>query len=462
MNKKFEVCCVVLLSLSIFVSLAMQPGILVYARAQAPAGGDWTSFTFDMNDSRYQAASTITSSNIGKLKEQWNITTGFSVTSTPLVSNGVVYFADWGGNIYSANVTDGSLIWKTNVGSPVSSTLGLGGGLIFVGFGPGNITKVDALHQNNGSMAWSTTIVTNMTAIWASPILYKGLVYIGVSSSGEENNRSWIGALYALNATSGQIVWNFNTMIGNTGGGGVWGSVVVNPNLNQIFFGTGNSYQDGPDSDYAYSIISLNAVSGALVWFHQFYSNRVQGHDFDFGSTPNLFSMIFNGNLYQAVGIGDKDGHYYVLNQVNGQLLENFTVGTSTAGGDRGPAGFYYPSGSVDPEVFIPSMDKTQSSQGRGVVEALFPSNGTVAWRDYTKGGLIGSVALVPGAVLEGDTTGRLYAFSTSDGTQLFVTKLPYAIEGGVTVAEGYVLVGDINLSVQGTGLGLFAFSVKN
>ena len=430
-----------------FLIVIILASILALAQAAPVKGGDWTSFTLNNNNTRYQSNSTINASNVGGLSQNWFINAHDPVTSTPMVQEGNVYFSDWGGNVYSANILTGNLNWRINLGQPISSTPLVYNGIVYIGQGPGNgPTVVYALSQATGSILWSTTLKTTSKSIYGSPIIYKNLLYIGVSADTNDNetNDSTVGSIFALNAITGKVVWNFITMIGNTGGDGVWGSVVVDPNLNSIYFGTSNPYINVPNANtlYGYSIMSLNATNGRLNWYYQVYNSITIGQDRDFGSTPNLFTMSVGGVTYNAVGLGNKDGKYYIFNRVNGALLKTYTVGLGDIVGILGLAGVIYPNGPNNPELFIPShYDSANSSGEGGTLEALYPSNGVVAWKFFTPGTLIGSVAVVPGAVLFGDDLGNLYALSTSDGTLLFQTKFNNSIEGGITAAEGYVLV---------------------
>jgi hypothetical protein len=124
---------------------------------------------------------------------------------------------------------------------------------------------------------------------------------------------------------------------------------------------------------------------------------------------------------------------------------------TDDGGGIRGLAGFNYIS-SNNPEIFIPS-----DYNSGGILGALTPSNNDIQWSFKTPGNLIGSVAVIPGAVLFGDTDGNMYVFSTS-GEQLFAQALPSGIYGGITVAEGYVFVPTAYGSVNG----VYAFAPSN
>jgi polyvinyl alcohol dehydrogenase (cytochrome) len=473
-----------ILSVLLFVGILVLSAYALVDQSSAltNSGGEWTSFIFDNNDSRYQASSTITSSNVGSLTEAWFFPANYSVTSTPIVQNGQVYFSDWGGNVYALNVNTGSEVWKTNVGFAISSTPALANGLVYVAGSPLKPSRVIALSESTGAIVWNTTLRTTPGGIYASPIVYNGLLYIGISnchttlSGCSEQTTSLVGEVDALNAETGAPVWRFVTGndTGNGGwGAGVWGSVVVDPSLNSIYFGTGNAFQNTSSacntcSLYAYSILSLDASTGKLNWYDQVYKNWLSAPfaDDDFGSTPNLFSVMKNGMTYQVVGLMIKSGTYYILNRQNGNLLYTLQVKDSTAM-NIGVGGFVYPSGTVNPEIFLPA--------GSGSVQAFEPSNGLSSpiWTSIETSGIMdgSEVALIPGAVLVGDGNGSLYAFSMSNGATLFSQKLPnlqsgYGIYSGVTVAEGFVLVGDYDYVLKESSSvdsgGLYAFSLPS
>jgi polyvinyl alcohol dehydrogenase (cytochrome) len=428
-------------------------------KTSSPPGGDWTSFTYDYNDSRYNAASNVTASNIPSLKLAWHIPSGYAVTSQPLVLNERVYYADWGGNVICANIVTGSVIWKTNLGAPISSTVALSGGDVYVALSPFGHKEVYALNQATGNIIWHTPLPSTMTSVWASPIIYNGLLYIGTSGSAGNNGQTkQKGELFALNAATGGIVWKFLAMTGTSGGAPIWGSVVIDASTGLLFIGTGDARTNSASSLYSYSILALSASSGTLVWYYRAYTSKATGHDWDFGSSANLFSVKIGGTVYQAVGLGAKDGNYYVLNRANGNLLEKYSVVIgSNSGGIFGLAAVYDGGDGNHPEIFIAGAN---SATNTGLVSAYLPSNDTAAWSFASIGRLEGSVTLVPGAVLFGSVTGNLYALSSMSGSVLFSTTIPYQIGGGVTVAEGHVLVGDFvaNPTVTNPKLGLYAF----
>ena len=244
-----------------------------------------------------------------------------------MVYDGVMYFADWGGNVYAANVTTGHVLWNTSLGAAISSSVLVANGMVFVGLGPECNVKptVYALNATDGSLVWQKSIITTMCTIFASPVVYEGRIYIGVAANGaQETNDTKVGELYALNETTGNILWGLQTSkngtLGGAGGAGVWNTVVVDPTLNNVFFATGNAYGSESGTQlYSYSIISANAITGAMNWHYQAYANKKAGADKDFGSSINLFTVTLkNGSTYQALGEPEKGGDYFVLDRLNG------------------------------------------------------------------------------------------------------------------------------------------------
>ncbi len=428
---------------------------LVY-RSTASSSGNWTMFTENYNNSRYVPNSQVTSSNVANLRVAWQSDKTGQVTGQPMVSNGIVYFGDWGGVVYAVNLTNGEVLWHDdmsaitghNYKAQISSTLAIVNGLVYGGMSPyGTNPEVFALNQTNGNLVWEDNLTqlsgTNMPSIWASPIYYQGLIYIGVAAFNQSLSFEK-GQIVALNSTNGALVWKFQTMIGVSGGAPVWSTVVVDPKLNSIYFGTGDAYTTKLPNGYAYSILSLNALTGGLNWN---YSVKDHG-DLDFGSTPNLFTMRKGGVTYQAVGLGSKDGHYYVLNQVNGQLLTSkVIVQGSDSGGIIGLAGFIYKSQN-NPEIFIGGRNRGTCTNDCGQLKAYLPNGNKIAWVYNDTYPIIGSVTVIPGAVLFPDNGGYITAISSSNGTKLYSAHFSEA-RSGITVVN--------NMVIFGTATGVYA-----
>jgi len=457
MKKNLFLMSVLILSLTILMAVPMNA--IAVSSFTNPSPGDWTTFNFDYNNSRYNPTSTITSSNVGSLAQVWHFPTASTVTSQPVVASGVVYFDDWDGNVYALTLSTGSKIWSTNMGGNISASLTLANGVLYGGMNPyGPVPMVFALDATTGNLLWKKTITnTNETSVWATPVVYSNLVIVGIAGFGSvEQNTSKGGEIVALNAQTGLMVWSFKTGVSKVGGAAVWGTVALDPTLGYIYFGTGNAYtRTAPNSSaYSYSLICLNVATGKEVWIYTAY--KFKGDD-DFGSSPNLFTI----SGHKAVGLGGKDGDYYVLDRVTGKLLHKFVLSAGVTGqGVTGVAGFIYTTSSTTPEIFVPvNYDTTKTCCAR--ITAILPSTNKIAWRFKTAGPhVVGSVTVIPGAIIFGDTGGNLYALSTSTGALLFHTLLPSSIGSGITASEGYILV---TIGTPGysplTQYGLYAFT---
>src|SRR5271169_4370433 len=112
-----------------------------------PVDGDWTSLILNYSNARY-VNSTINASTVTQLVPVWNDITVNQTSSTPIVSNGIVYFSDWGGITYAANITTGHIIWRMNLGGGISGTSEVYNGTDYVAFGPNGTADVGSLGRN--------------------------------------------------------------------------------------------------------------------------------------------------------------------------------------------------------------------------------------------------------------------------------------------------------------------------
>ena len=77
----------------------------------------------NLQNSRSQSATTITAANVGTLQQAWVFTAAGDISATPAVSNGTVYFPDYGGYFYAVNAMTGALQWS----EPVAAWTGVAG-----------------------------------------------------------------------------------------------------------------------------------------------------------------------------------------------------------------------------------------------------------------------------------------------------------------------------------------------
>src|SRR5215467_10336433 len=74
---------------------------------------DWPMFGQNVSNtaSTTSPGNSMSPTTIGKLKPKWIFTTRGDVSARAAVVNGVVYFPDWGGNIWAVNANTGTKIW---------------------------------------------------------------------------------------------------------------------------------------------------------------------------------------------------------------------------------------------------------------------------------------------------------------------------------------------------------------
>ena len=245
--------------------------------AQAPflVGTNWSEAGFLPSHGSFNPYENVLSEEtVGGAGLRWSYTTGFLVTSSPAVANGVVYVGSFDGNVYALNASTGALLWSYATGNAVDSSPAVANGVVYIGSSDNNVY---ALNASTGVLLWSHT---TGGAVESSPAVANGVVYVG----------SYDGNVYALNASTGAKLWSYTT------GGSVFSSPAVANGV--VYVGS----DDG-------TVYALNAFTGAPLWgYHT--GNGVY-------SSP----AVANGVVYIS------DNNVYALNASTGALLWSYTAG---------------------------------------------------------------------------------------------------------------------------------------
>jgi polyvinyl alcohol dehydrogenase (cytochrome) len=433
------------------------------AQDEDTSDDQWTMGGQNLNNSRNQDDTGISPQNVAKLKTKWIFTAGGDITATPAVANGIIYFPDFAGNFYAVNANTGALVWQRTV----ASWTGIGGDfarndpaiygdLVILGNQAGNFAswngtnlingggaKVIAVEAATGNKKWVTQVEAFPAAmVTSSPIIYNGIVYVGVASAEEATaaNPSYPccvsrGSVVALDVNTGRKLWQTYTVPDNAGqpggysGGAVWGSTpVIDPKRNSVYVGTGNNYsvpikdelcaqnsQNGGmncdvPGDHFDSVLALDLTTGAIKWstrgwpydpwnvaciagFSPGTGNCPPGAgpDFDFGGNgPNLFSRNGNKGDDDLLGIGQKSGLYWALNPNNGKVVWKTQVGPgSTLGGVE------WGTATDNSRIYVPisnlfsipyALQPSGALVNSGSWTALDPKTGNILWQTGTPG----------------------------------------------------------------------------
>jgi polyvinyl alcohol dehydrogenase (cytochrome) len=513
------------------VSLPMTASIsvlLLVSALTAQGQAQWPIAGQNLNNSRSQPAEhTITRANVHSLSAKWVFKTSNDVSATPTVFNDAVYFPDWGGNLYAVNKKTGRLIWSHLISdydgakgsiSRVSPAVDIANKQLIFGdnpiageggairANPAMLTPSDpktvganviAVDRGTGLLRWITKVSKHRASIiTGSPVIFDGVVYIGVSSVEESLAASefktypcctFRGSVVALNAKTGKMLWQTFTVPENGGvpggysGAVVWQPPAIDKKRGSLYVGTGDNYTAPLDveacqnkfpnddctalDDYFDSVLALDLKTGQIKWARKAQefdtwtvaclTRKVPNKncevpaspDFDFGgSGPNLV-----GNI---VGFGQKSGIYWALNPDSGDLVWATQVGP---GSDLG--GIEWGTATDDKSVYVAISDAdkieyTLVPSGRKITwgswGALDVATGKILWQtaDPTKGTIdIGSVSVANGVLYAPSLSGQMYALNTASGKILWnfasggsVIDGPSIVDGAVYWGSGYTI----------------------
>jgi polyvinyl alcohol dehydrogenase (cytochrome) len=458
--------------------------------------------------------SLINPSNVSSLQLAWTYSTGDAVSASPTVVHGVVFVGSWDGYFYALDAHSGSLKWRFQLdcqNSPLvlpwpphcvrpppepqpPPRLTTDGGLITssaaviankVYFAGGK--TLYSLNAKDGSLRWKLVICGNPeapdcthddndpTRIFSSPALFGGLLFVGHTVDGVAPYR---GGFEAIDAATGKIRWRFevDTSVNNHQGcGNVWSSAAIDERLGLVFFGTGDCHDVAPPP-YHEAVIALESRTGKPRWVFRRPTDPtdINHCDFDFGASPNIIDMVHG----RFLGIGGKDGTYYLLNRLTGERVwQTNVVFGGFLGGFYGGAAFdgthiFSATGIGDFNPLDPT--KRCSSDPRDIlpfqepsIHALNAANGHIFWEgilNHSFGATsLGNGVVFSGLVGEGVPPGppALNAYDSGNGKLL---SRPFPMPGSVNSAAtpvGDMLFVTSGNSTDGTGGGVHALRLR-
>jgi PQQ-dependent dehydrogenase (methanol/ethanol family) len=108
------------------------------------------------------------------------------------------------------------------------------------------------------------------------------------------------------------------------GGAPVWGWLSYDPELDLVYYGTGNpgpynAEQRGGDNKWSSSVLARRPGNGELVWAYQFTPN--DNWDYDANAENILVELTIDGRERNVLVHFDKNGFAYTLDRATGELL---------------------------------------------------------------------------------------------------------------------------------------------
>ncbi len=367
--------------------------------------------------------------------------TGYSANLAPQVYNGMV-FAGITGAGYGLHME------FNEDGNAVLSVGGLSGG----GHGLRGFLVAYDIQTGNEIWRWYSVPETGWQGGFSS-----------ATAAGDSLSRDIAGerAAFAKYAES----WRY-------GGGSIWTTPAIDPELGLIYLGTGNPSPQMDDTTrpgdnlYTVSLVALEINTGRLRWYHQQVPHDRWGYDV--ASPPLLFDYRVRGKTIPAVGQASKLGWFYIHDRKTGDLLkrsdpfirqENLFARPDAAGvrivpGTLGatswsPVAYHpglhtvYVSGIHQPSLFYsrplsPAPGRPWQSYtffrpadepDGGLFSAISLDSGKILWQYPVDDPMVGgALATAGGLVFTGEGNGRFNALDAETGQLLWQYQCDFGV----------------------------------
>jgi quinohemoprotein ethanol dehydrogenase len=313
----------------------------------------------------YSPLNEIDTSTAARLGFAWQFKTGTlrGMEATPLVIDGVMYLSGIWGMVYAIDASNGQALWTFDphanrqsgrwAGTDVSTRgLAISGGKVYA---IATDCRLFALDAKTGHVVWEADTLERQVPGYAcngAPQIAGKVVAIG-NVGGDQGKGGVRGYVSAFFLDTGRLAWRFYTVPSLTehnpspelaraaatwdphrdpsfgGGGTVWGLMSYDPDLDLLYFGTGNAapynaprdWSGGTSTDrlYAASIIALSASTGQMRWFYQTTPGDIW--DFDADANVILADLPIKGRKRHVLMQANKNGYFYVIDRVTGEPI---------------------------------------------------------------------------------------------------------------------------------------------
>lgn len=435
------------------------------------------------------------------LELKWAL--GFPQTGTmraqpAIIGNTLFLSVADSGQLYALDITPGEkpcVQWVYDHGLPLRSSVGTGelaDGTRVLVFGDA-AAHVQMLDAAQGDLLWRKSVrVTSVANTTGMPVLHDGVVYTPVSS-GELNMGAAPtyecctshGAVIALEAETGETVWEYHTMedatprdISRVGtqqwgpsGAPIWTTPAIDEARGLLYVGTGQNTSE-PPTDTSDAVLAIRLADGSLAWQFQATENDIfltgclfepggpncppeysVNADWDFGASMILTRNSLGEDIVLA---GQKSGMLWALDPDTGKLLWQVDAGPG------GPAGGIHWGMAVDDNRVFAAVNQVgmagEPADREPGLHAFDIDDGERLWSfineaDCRNGrdqrlpscdsnyGLSAATLVVDGSVIQGGNDGYLRIFDGADGRLLYTLDTTPAFEtvNGIEASGGSI-----------------------
>ena len=320
----------------------------------------WPFHGLDQFETRHSPLTQIDSSNLDKLGMAWSasLDSKRGIEATPLVVGGRMYVTSTWSRVFALDAKTGARLWEFDPKVPkawaqkgccdvVNRGVAIHNEQLFVGTFDGRLIALDV---DDGTVNWEVNTIDREKpyTITGAPRIAGDVVLIG-NGGADFGVR---GYLSAYDLVTGQLKWRFFTVPKSFdgphehpeleiaaptwdpesaweygGGGTVWDSMAFDAQTNLIYVGTGNGSPwpnfvrspAGGDNLFLSSIVALDADTGRMAWYYQ----TTPGDSWDYTATQHIIlaDILWDGDERQVLFQAPKNGFFYVIDRVTGELL---------------------------------------------------------------------------------------------------------------------------------------------
>ena len=305
----------------------------------------WLQYGGDYSNNRHSPINALSPENVDNLEFAWGFPSGttgqFAVS--PVVYDGIMYVTTSYNRLIALDATSGEMFWRYDHQLPADLRLCCGPANRGPSIHEDKIlmatldARILAFDRLSGELLWDTEIVEYFKGFSATsaPLIVKDLAIIGVGG-GEFGVRGFFDA-YDVN--TGDRVWRhytvpaegepgYETWSGNsyeTGGAPAWTIGTYDPELDLVYWTTGNPAPDWNgdarlgDNLFSDSVLAINPNTGERVWYYQFTPHDV----WDYDGNSHLFQaeMLVDGEPTKALVQANRNGFFYAINRENGEFI---------------------------------------------------------------------------------------------------------------------------------------------
>ena len=307
--------------------------------------GDVLTYGMGYSQHRFSPLTQINRQTVKRLVPAWSysLADNRGLEGQALVKDGVVFLTDHEKTV-AVDALTGREIWKTMVEYPPETTRVVCCGIVNRGaalfdgklFRTTLDANVIALDAKTGKEVWRTksSDPKDGYSMTVAPLVANGVVIAGVAGA-EYGIR---GYLEGFDAQTGKSLWRTYTIPekgqpgsetwpGDTwkqGGGSTWITGSYDPELDLVYWGTGNPAPWNPlnrkgDNLYTNSVLAIAPKTGKVVWHFQ----MTPGDPFDYDGVNEwiLADLPVDGGTRKVVMHADRNGYLYVIERATGKLV---------------------------------------------------------------------------------------------------------------------------------------------